>query len=525
MEFVEQRTLLGLLGSGRARAHCPYNARVTTAVTSFALVGAVTLPALFLVVACGSDSGAADGARSGSDAVDASTSAADGSASDGGQSADGNGSGNGNGSGADGGAGTLDPATCAVGPADGCCPLAIELGGTDPDCASLACTTTTKGAPIPLHAPVSGWLGQIAMLWSGSELVLASTRERLSAAAPSTAYTDLVVQRRDKAGALISDTVQQIEDIPPGASSTAVRLDASGDRFFAWQSRIDQRYRIARVPVTGDPKWTTPLGLGCNDSGGMLKVFQDQGRLVVGMGQYTCGGSTFRPIVAALDASTGATSVSPAKVAMLDLTDDGAHSDSFGGAGFAFHPATRTLDVFYGRNYEGDARMRTLDFAAETKSAPVSVIAPNGGQIAYDPFVAYDGARYALALTGVPATSYVAQRFANGVMIPGAVTLASFSGSMKRTLPPSIVWTGDGYVVAVPYAIKGSGEIKLTDLRTLIVRLDANAALLESFELDSEASHLAQVIWAGGRIAISWVRPSGALGDVSQGFLRWLDCP
>src|SRR3569832_2101207 len=51
-------------------------------------------------------------------------------------------------------AGGLDPATCPVGAADGCCPIGIAFGGHDPDCPSLACNPliVSPAAPIPLES-------------------------------------------------------------------------------------------------------------------------------------------------------------------------------------------------------------------------------------------------------------------------------------------------------------------------------------------------------------------------------------
>ncbi len=432
------------------------------------------------------------------------------------------------GSSGSGDAGPLDPATCSVGPTDGCCPLAIEYGGSDPDCASAACTVSTKGAPIALHAPIDVWLGQVAMAWTGHDLVLASTRETYDVATTGN-YTDLVVQRRDGTGATIgADVTRRIALNPPGTASTELRVDgASGDLLFAWQARLTQQYQVARLPPSGDPTWTAILGFGCNDDGGAVRIFPDNGELVVGMAQDACAG-TFRPWVRAYDATTGQDSVSQAHLGMFDL-GDGDRPDLLGGAGLVFHPTTRKLDVFYGRHYEGDLRTRALDFGAQTKAASsTAVLSAVGDHHDYDPFVAFDGSQYAIATQeddfGSPYGSFVLRLY-TGTAVTKTTLLATFPGATTRTAPPSIIWTGQGYVVAIPYAVKQpNGDVHRLDRATRIVRLDASGTVLETFELDAQPSILAKLALAGGRVAITWVRPSGPFGGTSQSFLRWLDC-
>jgi hypothetical protein len=420
-------------------------------------------------------------------------------------------------------AGPLDPRTCAVGPADGCCPLAIVHGGTDPDCRPLDCAVTTKGDPIPIYVPEPAWRGQIAAAWSGRELVLAravEVFENLSNVA------DLVVQRRDAAGAVVGpDAVRRLASLPPGATWAELAIDPSGDLFFAWQWRQDQLYRLARLPAAGGaPTWTSALGYGCNAVGGSLHLFPDGARIVAGMAQYTCAGSTWQPLVQVLSAASGASAVTPGKEALTDLRD-GARSDMHGGGGFAFHPATHALDVAYGRNFEDDLRMRTLDLVAETLSTPQQLVVPAAD---YHTALAYDGANHALVTrersTSGATTSYML-RLLGATGITATQSLASF-GRDTDALTPRVLYTGDSYVVLVPYVVgftQNTSPERLSH-RTRVFRVSKAGALLESFELDASPSMFATVVRAGTRLAFTFMRPSGPGGTTSQGFLRYLGC-
>lgn len=420
-------------------------------------------------------------------------------------------------------AGPLDPRTCPVGPADGCCPLAIVHGGTDPDCEPLDCPVTTKGDPIPIYAPEPAWRGQIAAAWSGRELVLARTVEAFENV---TNVADLVVQRRDAAGAVVGpDAVRRLAGLPPGATWAELALDPSGDLFFAWQWRQDQLYRLARLPATGGaPTWTSALGYGCNAVGGSLHLFPDGARIVAGMAQYTCAGSTWQPRVHVLSASTGASAVTPGKEAITDLRD-GTRSDMHGGGGFAFHPATHALDVAYGRNFEDDLRMRTLDVVGEALSPPRQVIVPAAD---YHTALAFDGASHALVTrersTAGDSTSYVL-RLLGTTGITATQSLASF-GRDTDALAPRVLYTGDSYVILVPYVVGFTANTSPERLshRTRVFRVSKAGSILESFELDSSPSMFATVVRAGTRLAFTFLRPSGTTGTTSQGFLRYLSC-
>lgn len=455
----------------------------------------------------GDSSAAADSGLPRDGAAEIDGAAADGGASDG----------------AAGDAGPLDPRTCPVGPADGCCPLAIVHGGADPDCQPLDCAVTTKGDPIPIYTPEPAWRGQVAAAWSGRELVLARTvevYENLSNVA------DIVVQRRDAAGAVTGpDVVRRLAGLPPGATWAELALDPSGDLFFAWQWRQDQLYRLARLPAAGGPPtWTTALGYGCNAVGGALHLFVDGARIVAGMAQYTCAGSTWQPRVHVLSTATGASAVTPGKEALTDLRD-GTRSDLHGGGGFAFHPTTRTLDVAYGRNFEDDLRMRTLDLAGEVLSAPRPVIVPAAD---YHTALAFDGSSHAL-VTRDRATTGLSTSYTFRLVGPAGVTttqpLVSF-GRDTDALEPRVLYTGDSYVVLVPYVVSFTQNTSPERLshRTRVFRASKAGAILESFELDASPSMFATVVRAGSRLAFTFVRPSGPTGTTSQGFLRYLGC-
>lgn len=430
-----------------------------------------------------------------------------------------------------------DPATCAVGLADGCCPAALAYGGSDPDCASLACASFVQDAPIPLTAVLPDvWLGQVAMAWTGKELVLARTGEVQQTQPVYSTTTNVVVQRRAPTGALLGpEDVRPGVASAPGAASTALAIDPSGDLYFAWQERVGQQYRIARLAAGAPaPAWTAPLGFGCNDIGGFLRLFQVGGRVWVGMNQYTCAGSTYTPQLTALEPASGAV-VAPR--GNVDLRDS-AHSDIQSGGGFVLHPGMGSIDLVYGRDYEGDLRVRRVDLATQVAAPPVTMI-PAQVWERYAPAAASDGAHLGtVTLDDVNGGAATEVRFrlwdTSTGNVSGAVMsstlLASFSRNDARVRQPSLLWTGGGWLVAVPYVADTSTSFVRNAYRTRLVSLDPSGAVRETFELDSQPSMLPQLAWAGGRIAITWVRPVAASGSPaadangSQSFLRYLSC-
>ncbi len=502
----------------------------------------VMLVGLVVVIAgaaCGSDPAAGGSDRPG--AGGASGSGADGGASattsdagsaDGSSSAnDGATDGSGETSTSDASVPTLNPETCPVGPSDGCCPAAIRFGGTDPDCASLACSSFTKGAPIPLDVVEDGWQGEASAVWSGKELVIAWAKNELSPPLGFRPQAELVVQKRDATGNVTlpnrTTNIGQVTSVQPGP--TAVELASNGELYFGFAVAPSQQYVGARIATNGDTSWFTYLGSLCNWGGMGLAVLPVSATDVVfAQRDYTCAGATYRPRATWLGATNGVREPSWLK----EELGDGDRPGITAGAGFAFDPSSQRIFVAYGRDYESDARARFIELGSKTVSASTSL----AGSTDFPRFsfsVAFDGQNYGVLVDQEYGINYSAKvwfrRYSPTAGWLGApITIADYQRNTMYRDTPQLIWTGAGFVVTMPVVESWTPNThpERKAYRSDVVSLAPDGTVRESFTLDSEPALHTKLAWAGDRIAITWVRAGmNGTNQTSQHFLRYLDCP
>lgn len=63
-----------------------------------------------------------------------------------------------------------------------------------------------------------------------------------------------------------------------------------------------------------------------------------------------------------------------------------------------------------------------------------------------------------------------------------------------------------------------------TQFVTRVSSLASDATLRQTFRLDDQPAFLVNAIWAGGRVAVTWVTWVTTDGSRERHFLRWLSC-
>lgn len=410
-------------------------------------------------------------------------------------------------------AGGLDPATCPVGALDGCCPIGIAFGGHDPDCPSLACNPliVSPAAPIPLESDwqESGQAG-VGMAWTGSELVLAwsSWRNTMTSRVSTIAY-----QRRDGSGALILANTADDALAGTGSGHSQAELGfepRSRTLLFTSQTGFSRYGEL--LAADGKPaSQAVFFGATCNPITSRQQVYPAPGRFLVAQEEATCGGAAFRGPRVDLVGTDG----------KLQSTQRGDTSYSMG---MAYDP--RSGRVLF---TSGASNVLVRFFTPPSSwSTPVSL----GGGDTDETAAAFDGTNYAIAhglyhFDGVGVATTPAMQVWT---IPDPP--ASPSGSSDVTLvsqprllqvPPRILWTGDGWLVlSNVYPANGLGlPDSWSQFVTWVSSLAPDGTLRQTFRLDDKPTFLVNAIWAGGRIAVTWVTTDGSR---ERHYLRWLTC-
>jgi hypothetical protein len=282
----------------------------------------------------------------------------------------------------------------------------------------------------------------------------------------------------------------------------AVGLDASGMRLFNTDAMLEH----------------------CNwNAGGWVDILPAGGRVLVLGSRYTCAGSTQTPRITEIS-TTGV------RGRMVELGDGDRPQNSwyvsatcdFGCA----HPS-----FVWQRSYEGTLRFRRLDGA--------SFVAESGADLASGLFtsgyagtaIASDGVRmFILHVTGGLSSQGTGLRFQ--LYQPGTGWIGSPFVTSSASVPNMLhmLWTGDGWLAAVTAFVPMVGEnyapIGNPERYTVrIFHFAADGTFRESFDLDTGPSIHPYLAWAGGRIAVTWVRPRTATESEPRRYLRYLDCP
>ncbi len=416
----------------------------------------------------------------------------------------------------------INPAQCPIGPLDGCCPL-LANGGSDPDCPSLSCDAFTVSQPIVLEElDDRNSEGAVGLAWTGDELVLARTRTAGTFQA-NDRRQEIVLERRNWDGALIAE--HHIDDpfghgglgMPAAAASLAYE-PVSNRLLFAQSER--GRVMIAGLGRTGTVHWTDGGHDHCNGIDATVKAMAGGGRMLVSGHHYTCSGSTgpYYPYL---------TLYQPDGTVKFDHSV----SDTMNGNGLDVGAAcdrdcNRVLSVYYAR--EGRMRARTLEPA--TLSPTMTPTAAGGwlsGDVSFGGVdhtaVASNGSEW-FAFYGVVLSSTGSTRLESPIWNGTAVIATGTPLGGQRALPPTAIWTGDGWLVAAAtFSLSTTWAFPqdTTEYDVVLWHYAPDGTFREQKVLASEA-YQPRLTWAGGRIAVTYIK---VLAGREERRLVYLDCP
>lgn len=409
----------------------------------------------------------------------------------------------------------VDPALCPVGPADGCCPL-LRYGGHDPDCRSLSCPHLVPSDPILLedHQTNQSWRGATGLAWTGKELVLARDENVQTQADHG---QDLIVERRAFDGAVIAGPffVRRAQPYGYTGGHTSLAYDESSQSLLFVDS-TSQAFRATKTSLDGTIEWERNAYTICNGIDGIAQALVRDGNLMVAGEYYTCAGSTGQPALAQF-AQDG--TAQPVK-----MFGDGATPQYSWETGAACDLGCDHLFLTWQQGASA-VRARLFDVATQTTPAAVQLV---GNMVNYIDHqgVASDGTRFfhysALAIDGAGHTQRSFRIYEPGTGYIGTgVTLGGVRG-----LPPSVIWTGDGWMVAVAsfaYTTSLAFPTDHAEYHVELYHFAPDGTLREQWQNEAMPGYHPELAWAGGRIAMTWVRATGTQNE--ERYLRYFDCP
>jgi hypothetical protein len=408
----------------------------------------------------------------------------------------------------------LDPALCPVGPSDGCCPAALQYGGTDPDCPSLACDHLLLSDEIPLDdwdAEYDGDDGGVGMVWTGIDLALAWPR------ADPVMGPMVVFERRDLAG-LVFGPVEHVDpDSRLGWAPARAELGfhpSSRAYLFVTDKAPDGRASLL-LDEQGAPGQHATFGETCIPMRTPYAVYPAGDRFFVAQCDFPCeGGSSVRPRVdvMGLDGLVEATSIATTG-SQTGIAYDAVDERVL----FTY----RDVDTLKARWWDGAWSDPTTLWQTQTQAIDETALA-------------FDGTSYGIAwglYVSVPGGWSSAPRF--DVWTPGDPDVGAAEADLPAPpqhmmIPPRVVWTGDGWIAITTTFLWEDGGLpdSWTDFETRVWSLAPDGSLRESFPLDDDGpAYLVNARWAGGHVAITWVTASDEAGAIERHSLRWLSCP
>jgi hypothetical protein len=96
----------------------------------------------------------------------------------------------------------------------------------------------------------------------------------------------------------------------------------------------------------------------------------------------------------------------------------------------------------------------------------------------------------------------------------------------SKGLPASMIWTGSGFIAAASTFSIDEIYAFPSDHREIAIQLfsvNANASSVTSWMLETHGGLYPQLAWAGGRVALSWVRVDEVTRAQNR-YLAFLDC-
>ena len=408
--------------------------------------------------------------------------------------------------GADGG---VDPATCVVGVADGCCPVGQQYGGHDPDCASLACPSISESDPIELDdwqtSPSSG----VGMAWTGRELVLAW--QGIAGVFPNQRST-IIYERRDPAGAVTFGPVTHDDRVmSQGHTTPELGFEPASHTILFASSELYQRY-AETLDATGAPASpATAIGVDCNPIMARFQIYPWQGSFLVAQDNDPCSSEQWH----------------------------GARVDTFTTAGARTTFSQGDPDIYeIGMTYDGDRVVfsggnQILSERVFTPPTTWSGIQQVANLNTYDTGISSNGTDFLIAY----GTYYLSAQHQitsdpmagtwkiDDTAISSSPAIALTTGANRQTVAPRMVWTGDGWIELMssfPWESQGLPS-SWSSFSTFGWSFAPDGSVRQMFQLDPDhPTYLVNAIWAGGKVAVTYATTDGAGHE--RRYLRYLFC-
>lgn len=405
-----------------------------------------------------------------------------------------------------------DPKTCPVGVEDGCCPLAVSRGGSDPDCPDLSCDLELSNVITfdDWHIPSNGMTG-VGMAWTGSELVLARMLANPDVSSiPNRSY-DVVVEWRDAQGTPLRPSTRFLEtgstQTIEGPGSLAYH---EGEDLFLYVYHHSAHSRVVTFDSAGVKHWNGRSVEQCTGRTAVHKAWATEEGFVVGLNHYTCAGPGSRFAMFDRYDLLGASTRTTMAPQTSTRGNYSCNSD-----------CTEVVSYQY-----QNSRARASHWA---EGVPVTDNIGTSGSLyggLDSTAVAFDGSRY--LLMGVmhidDGVSNAAFRFFDSATknFTGSGTSLSLN---KAAWPATMIWTGSGFVAAVPLLDFYTGSLPARNQAKIrIIQIRADGTVHRSFDLEAHQGLMPELQLVDGQVAITWVRTDPGVAESRHlGFLTCQD--
>jgi hypothetical protein len=415
-----------------------------------------------------------------------------------------------------------DPAECPVGVADGCCPLAVVYGGTDPDCPDLGCAALQESADVELDPLADEYHAGVGTAFDGRELWLAwpDTHNGVG--------QRYWFERRDVASGAITvgptahDRAQPLQFLQ---GVTTLALDpTSRTGFWVAPSSVGAYFRALFLAEDGAPTGgPVQLGRICNAFTVSLGAAWPTGGRPYSFGESDdCMGHSEARIVR-VESDERTTTFTQA-------------SDRVFGGFAAYDAGAGRMHVLTPRLVAGydEVFYATLDLATDTFSPEVRIPNPRGPNSSFEmAHAATDGQGLMIIgnvsrfqqLVGIVYETFVGRW--DPAQGWGPVLVLSPPSAERRLGEARLIWTGAGYLAALTN-VDGDGTsggvTQYDNPEVELVSLSPSGALRQRWSLQPAGTTTVfpNLTWAGDRVAVTWVERTQ---QMQQHKLRWLSCP
>jgi hypothetical protein len=265
---------------------------------------------------------------------------------------------------------------------------------------------------------------------------------------------------------------------------------------------------VLALDEAGAIRWHAGGHVICNGEDAIVQVDAARGRFIVTGNNVTCAGSTGVPVAYGFDADAGTPLFNWYVTTALDSFHSSAACDL---------DCAHLMTQFQGN--QGLVRGNLLDLrgrAGPDGGFPMQVNASYGG--IDHTALASNGTEFFSMIGEVGSASF--QKFAGTQWVGSPVTVG-----IPRALPPSAIWTGDGWLIAAATFTLSTTQAfpsSHSDYDITMFHFDAAGALRRTWQFEHQA-YGPKLAWAGGRIAMTFTR--AAPGTAETRHLVFFDCP